>query len=407
MYNVEGRYNEEEIASTIFIKKRDPFARSKRLREQQADNEKKETEIEPPIKKPRFHDKKEEERNDNYSHLLECRDSIIVNSSRPIPNLVNIQHFGKNIKATMGLAENLYLYPISVEYYCLYSISQYSNSTIKQRWWFCEMLQGILSNPLRLEIISDLGYPTHLDQLLRYRHLITFVGSDLNRIPTALFEDQLNDAFLYALGHLMLPKNKCFMYANNSGLRGEVEMGMFSYTHILNYFFEPSFIIITLCKLYICALTQTVPHNVLRPKNEKTTLKRGYVQLKNELLQQFIPVIQDVVQCLDFPLSSSTSPPPSKTAATVVGNNGKHPYSITDDDGVFRCLDKNNEFYEENVQRLKHDLIRLKAILENYVHDHQQTKKDILNLWSEKANFCWCELSPKRKEFVYNKYNCH
>jgi hypothetical protein len=70
---------------------------------------------------------------------------------------------------------------------------------------------------------------------------------------------------------------------------------------------------------------------------------------------------------------------------------------------AFRCLNKANPFYESNLLRFKHDLIRLKTIMEGFINDVYKTKEELLQLWSEKATFCSL-LKKERLEYVINKY---
>lgn len=311
---------------------------------------------------------------------------IVINSNAPCVSAITMDQLISNVIVSSAFGMNLFLEPSTVMTYCLYQLSQYSNSTIKQEFWFYELITNLLNKPIGVELISDIGFPAITDNLLRYRYLFSFIGSDLNRVPTVIFETQKNDAFFYALSYFEHPDNKCFHNENNGGLRGEIHLSSFNYNHILDHFFEPSFIIITCFVIAIPYLLHGSVHNIIRPKKPQIHKKESYVQLKNELYHHYIPTIEKMVHSIDF---ESDKEKPSR-------------------EQPFKCLNRASPFYESNLLRLKHDMIRLKTIMEGYIneiYDVTKMKQALLQLWTEKATFC-SFLKKERLEFVLNKY-CH
>jgi hypothetical protein len=330
---------------------------------------------------------------DSDSHITQCMDSIIVKSNKPVPNLITNDQFKENILASTGLGWNMYLDARTVFQYCLYWMSQYSNSTIKSEWWFNELIEGILHNPIRIELLSDLGYPSMGDKIaIQYRHLYTFAGSDMHRLPLRIFVSQKNDALFEALNHLTNPVNKCFLYYNNAGLRGEIHLSLFKYVHILNYFFEPSFIVITCFVIYICHLLYSTIENIIHPpKTMNQTQNKEFIRLRNELYQRYIPNIKRIINAIEVTSSN--------------GNKVEKGEELGDFKPiVFECLNKNNEFHKENDKRLRHDLVQLKNILETYITDNPfDMKLRLLKFWEEKAAYC-DKMKLERLKFVLNKY---
>lgn len=301
-------------------------------------------------------------------------DEVVINSNRPCVNLVPIERLESNTIISSAFGINLFLEPTTVLRYCLYWISQYSNSVIKPEYWFNDIITNILTRPIAIELVSDIGFPAITDKLIRYRYLFSFIGSPLHSVPTVIFETQMNDAFFYALSYFEEEDNKCFQYANNGGLRGEVHLSLFNYNHILDLFFEPSFIIVTCFAVAVPYLLHGSIHNIIHPKDSKTLKKQAYIALKNEIYYHNTPIIDRMIESINF----------------------------TEDDSI-KCLNKANPFYESNLLRLKHDLTRLKKILELYVNDIDKVKMELLQFWSEKASFC-SYLKKERLEFVKNKY---
>jgi hypothetical protein len=376
MYKVkrEGQYPLETEDDEIIAHQR----RRKVKRERDYENHDGEVNVFQPKKKPKttVSPMVKKKTTDNASATAACYyndEEIVVNSNAPCTSAISNDTMVSNIIVSSAFGINLYLEAPTVMRYCLYWLSQYSNSTIKQEFWFYEMITTLIDNPVGIELISDIGFPAITDTLLRYRYLFSFMGSDMNRVPTVIFESQKNDAFFYALSYFEDPDNKCFLEANNGGLRGEISLSRFNYNHILDHFFEPSFIIITCFAIAVPYLIHASIRNIIRPKKPQTHKKKTYIQLKSELYHQFVPTIDKMIQS--------------------VAMNGD----------AFRCLNKANPFYESNLLRFKHDLIRLKTIMEGFINDVYKTKEELLQLWSEKATFCSL-LKKERLEYVINKY---
>jgi hypothetical protein len=309
----------------------------------------------------------ETDRNDGNGGNGDC----IIGKERLIDNFVIVS----------AMAINLYLEPTTVMNYCLYWTSQYSNNTLKREWWFNDLIKGIISRPVSLSLLSDLSYPTIKDQYIEYRYLFSFIGTPLNRVPLTIFASQRNSALMYSMEHIIHPDNQCFLQSSNGGLRGEASIDLFKYNFILEFFFEPSFIIITCFNIVLPILVHSTVEQVTK-KLEKSRLKltkKVKSQLQLQLYTYFIPYIEKLIKSID-----------------VVGGNGDRVIHIG-------CFNRSHVFHKENLLRFKQDMVYLKNIVEDNLTDLIKMKIELNQFWSDKASFC-SKMKEERLKYIMTQY---
>jgi len=237
----------------------------------------------------------------------------------------------------------LYLDPKNVLEITNYLITQYSNFSLDESFWFYDLIKGILNNQIDIRIMADHGLANSFDQKLTYLLLLKIFGSDRHQIPVVYFFSKSNKEIKFFTYYIMNPDNKCFLNSNTAGLRGEIELSFFKYNQILDYFFEPSFIIISLFDQYLNYLSETTLAN------------------------------SDMDYIHYF-------------------NNAKKSIEILDDIeyNKLKCLNSFNSNYKIKLQILKNDLTELSNILNSSIC-FKDIRTGVRKLWSKKATFCHSE----------------
>lgn len=156
-----------------------------------------------------------------------------------------------NVLVTAFLSINLFLQPRNVYSTTLYWISQYVNyKKSNQIHWFTDHIYKLMKYPVNLNMTATRGVSDFHSKEVKYNLLLHTIGSNLHKIPNEYFIIQSNESMLRAIVYLITPSNECFITNTHHGLKGELEVDSFVYNGIMDFFYEPSFFIITSYLLY-------------------------------------------------------------------------------------------------------------------------------------------------------------
>jgi hypothetical protein len=158
-----------------------------------------------------------------------------------------------NIRVSSLLAQALYAEPSVVLEISQYWLSQYANGQLRAEHWVSDCLSKLMQHPVRLHLESCGGMSQYFAEMPRYALMLRFAGSDLHRVPKEFFALSENPSrdFLVAMAYVMEPSHDCFLVKNANGLRNELEFTEFRYDGVLNFFYEPSFFVLSLYLLLV------------------------------------------------------------------------------------------------------------------------------------------------------------
>jgi hypothetical protein len=194
--------------------------------------------------------------------------------------------------------------------------------------------------------------------LLGYPLVIHFAGSDKRKIPLEYYKclNVLNNAnngmLIHAVKYFMEPSLQCFLNRNSDDLRGGIDLQSFIYDGILDYFYEPSFIIITAYNIFLKMLLFTTG---------------------GHSLSDFLPRLFHALKAIE--------------------------YHYIDWDNV-KCLYKNGIEYESRLEILKTDIVKLYNTL--HTDDMKKALDDVEALWLEKATWV-CDEKVRRTQYVLSQ----
>lgn len=161
--------------------------------------------------------------------------------------------------AACDLATHL-LYPEFVCDTCLYWLTNYSNYTDTEREeeMFNDMVAQILRAPPQLKHHSGEGMFHRSTNLFTYPTYLQLWGGGNDRlgVPMEFYEQRHYFTQFDALATLVHPVYKAFHQCIPVGLGGELQLGQFVYNQVLEYFSEPSLVVITLYMLHLVLLMQ-------------------------------------------------------------------------------------------------------------------------------------------------------
>ena len=185
--------------------------------------------------------------------------------------------------------------------------------------------------------------------------MLHFAGSELHRMPNEYFVQQRNQTLLEALRYIIDPLNECFLVRQAYGLRGEVEFDAFVYNRVLNYFYEPSFHILTSYMLYV---------NYLFDLSEARDMN------------DFMPVLQHAMRPLRGALTGEV---PDACLSAAENSN---------------CAQKRRD-YQADLSAL-HDTLDLGT--------QEEISAGLLALWQRKASQCAAEAERRFLHFYESLY---
>lgn len=155
--------------------------------------------------------------------------------------------YKRQIYETCITAGQLLLFPENILNITLYWLSQYNNYLLvnKEEECFNDFITGLLLKKPKLTINVSEGLAHYRNDSMGLVSLIHFVGGASHDVPLEYFIYQNQVTLIDSLSRLTQSSEKYFLRRNLSGLEGELSLSGFRYDHILEYFYEPSFIIIT------------------------------------------------------------------------------------------------------------------------------------------------------------------
>jgi hypothetical protein len=243
---------------------------------------------------------------------------------------------------TARLAMHLYLEPWSVLTTCTYWLSQYSDymSVTCERECFNALVAGLLRRRPQLSLCGCVGVGRSAQNVLCFQGEMQFAGTRAHRIPMEHFARSRVGRVVSSMAALLRPQNKCFVTRNADGLDGELSLRGFKHCAILERFYEPSFMVITLFLLHLLALV------------------------------------------------GATNCP---SAQEREGWEERHQFSLQAIDATAQaritCFDAGDEHYEERMARCRSDLSRLHRALNT--SDHTTALERARELWRDKACDCY------------------
>jgi hypothetical protein len=260
-----------------------------------------------------------------------------------------------NVLVASFMAINLYLQPHIVFAASLYWIAEYATGDRRQRddevGWFCDHVSRLLAHSATFSLSSSRALShTHSEQV-KHNVLLRFAGSPLHKIPNEYFIVQRNQTLLEALVHFTSPAGQhAFLVREHEGLKGELEMDCFLYDRVLNFFYEPSFFVITAYLIYLSQLF--------------------WQSGGRDMAQDFAPVLERIL----LPLLQSQ-------AAGGESHAG--------------CLCRENSNFEEKARGFRDDLAALQRVLREGATSPEEMMRPLCELWCAKAEFCLGE-QPRR-----------
>lgn len=319
--------------------------------------------------------------------------------------------FVVNCVATSQLAAYLYLDAMTVSQCCFYWLAEYSNKKVPPHLLFNDCVEGLLSYLPVLEISSQYGLRfTQADQPV-YCNRLRVVGSPLHQIPDAHFALRLenndninnhhhpNHALFKGLSYVTQPLNKCFMHVYTPGSRTEFQADHFLYNTVLEEFFEPSFMIIS---LYYHALDGTDQRLVSRlfsgHKVQRSLVEYAQKELALALMHRVHTMVQPLRRFLE-----QVTPLVKHTFTLEVGEKEEEEEDQTDTNPpLAACIDHADHNRMVKLRRLFIDLMRLANLLDDNRHDYAALQRELKTLYDEKADYCAGEM-PVRMDNILAK----
>lgn len=253
---------------------------------------------------------------------------------------------------TSLMAVNLYLTPRIVTYNVVYWITQYANYTKPENLWFNDHITKLIQYPVNFSINTTHGLPRLHARVARHTLLLHFAGHELHKMPGDYFDVKGNTDLFECLDYFINRTPHHFLVRNTFGVKGEVELDSFVYNRLLNYFYEPSFLIITSYQIYL--------HYLFHLSGGRT-------------LNDFLPSITLIAKPLDEKCLHAT---------------------------LTLSLDKRNSNYVTKQKTFLADMRAIREILA--LNDVKHIEDQIELLWSRKASEV-SELAHVRYEEIYSQ----
>lgn len=270
----------------------------------------------------------------------------------PLRDSTELQRRRENILITAFMAINLYLHPPTVYATALYWAAGYTNcaiNTSNEVAWFVDHIERLLSHPARLAITSARAVCHNQSQQMKHNLLLQFAGSELHKVPNEYFIFLRNRTLIECLVALLRQPadQRPFALEEHQGLRGELEVDDFVYNNVLNFFYEPSFHVLTAYQIYLSQLF--------------------FQSGGRDMVDDFAPVLEQIVEPLRRVVTATAVP---------------------------RCLCPENSNFDEKLVVLKEDLRTLLLVLTHSL-DRDEIMRGVNGLLEEKASYC-CEQQQAR-----------
>jgi hypothetical protein len=181
--------------------------------------------------------------------------AIVVDST------ISTKAYQRQLCESCVVAARLLLWPECVLSTTLYWVAQYNDYLHVEREEDCfnHFIRGLLRDKPALKLSAS-EHITHQEcTRLSYAGLIQFIGTACHAIPLEYFARQYNTTLFQSLANLVSPEEKCFASRNMCGLEGELSLAEFRYDCVLEYFYEPSFIILTAYLIHLSVLLSLTP----------------------------------------------------------------------------------------------------------------------------------------------------
>lgn len=296
----------------------------------------------PPLKTISVTPKKMEQR--RCVQIIDDRKIPVVSPSGKDIEYEYVSHISEleckkeNALVASFLAMNLLLNPRNVFSTSLYWISQYVNYEEKnQIHWFTDHIYKLLKHPVDFNLTSTRGISDFHSKEVKHNILLHTIGSDLHKIPTEYFIVQSNESLLRCLIYLIDPTKECFLINRSHGLKGELELSSFVYNRVMNFFYEPSFFIITSYLIYCCQL---------------------FYNSNGKDIVDYMPILDEIVEPLKLEFE--------------IG-----------------CLSERNTNYERKRVDLLSDMKALSDIFRDNAYDTEAIIRELGKLWEERATHCF------------------
>lgn len=194
-----------------------------------------------------------------------------------VESVVSEEQSNANLLNCCVLASRLLLWPETVIRIMNYWMDNYSDYLLADREedQFNTLVSGLLENRPRLEDTGSESLANRRSTNIKYQSVIQFVGSPYHRIPLEYFFSRHELTLFETLPHLILPEANCFRQKTTGGLDGELHLGSFAYDSILEYFYEPSLMIIYAYLIHMIILKTSVGARV-----KEDWLPRHYYSLR-------------------------------------------------------------------------------------------------------------------------------
>jgi hypothetical protein len=159
------------------------------------------------------------------------------------------------LKATCLLGAHL-LSDVFVRNVVLYWLDNYSNYTDVEREedMFNEMIHQLLVRRPALKIHVGSGMIHRSCNTFVYPSYIQLLGNGKHCVPAEYFERRYQISFMNALSQLVEPHAQAFTQRVPDGLGGALALEGFVHDSVLEYFYEPSFVVITAYMFHLSTL---------------------------------------------------------------------------------------------------------------------------------------------------------
>lgn len=180
---------------------------------------------------------------------------------------------GKN--AAKFVASKLFLHPSAVVGPLQYWMSGYTDFTRPAEYYqsdsgecyFQSLIEGLLENPVRLELTVSEGTADCVAKTVTNQVLIQFAGGPYHRIPSQLFWKNKRYNFITALNILQDPLEECFLQREDGEMDGKIHMASFRYNYLLEEAYEPGFLISFLYLAHMGGLVDSAISGCVGPED--------------------------------------------------------------------------------------------------------------------------------------------
>jgi hypothetical protein len=193
-----------------------------------------------------------------FDEAIESRKRQLASQSAP-PD-IELELHRKNLHQSCLLGGYLFLQPEAVLTWCHYWLTQYSNYTLSEQDLLIDLVHQLMYNAPRLIIQAGEAMPLSNagNHAMRCTHLLRFAGNGRCAIPLQYCQEAMQLPMLLSLSELALNERQSFLGASTDALDAELRLDSFVYDNVLQYFYEPSFLLLTLYRLHVMALLDAV-----------------------------------------------------------------------------------------------------------------------------------------------------